>query len=110
MVCIRMIRASIPECTDFSRAGFRFVDGGADLDQFLGAVRVAGEEVDLEAGRGFDIGDFRLAALKFIEDAGFQRLAGVRLAAAVERVDGDFPGASAHRRCDFSVDRITDEL
>ena len=55
-----------------------------DLDQFLAAFRIAGQEIHLEACFRADVGDVRAAPFQFQQHAGLQGVAPVGAARAVE--------------------------
>ena len=87
---MRMLSGGDLEGADFTGQCFRVIHIGADLDEILAADCMAREKIDLEAGGGLHVGDFGSLALQFDEDDGFQGMAGVGLAAAVE--DGNEGG------------------
>ena len=60
------------------------------MDEVLRSIDVAGEEIHFEAVWRLDEGDLGPAALEFDENGGFESVAGVGFAAAVE--DGDEGG------------------
>jgi len=62
--------------TGFAEEGGRIIGVGTDLDEECAAMRIAGQEIDLIAGRGVDPGDFHLAALEFGEHGAFEQMAG----------------------------------
>ena len=79
----------ILEGADFSGEGLGVIDGGADLDELLAAVRMAGAEVDLVAFFGFDVSYLSAASAELDEDHGFEAMAEVLTAALI--VDRDEP-------------------
>lgn len=83
----RMLGRRVMKCPDFAGEGVRLIDGGADLDEVLRSIDVAGEEIHFEAVWRLDVGDLRSAALKFDEYGGFERVAGVGFAATVKDRD-----------------------
>ena len=81
MACAGVCGGSVFKRADFAGERRGIVRVGANLDQFLSAVAMAREEIDLESAGRLDVGDLRPAALSFDEDDGFQRMAGVGFAA-----------------------------
>jgi len=75
---------SVPECADFTGKGAGVVHAGTNLDEVLGAVGMAGEEVHLEALGRSDVGDFGTTALEFGKDRGLESVSDVEFAAPVE--------------------------
>lgn len=72
---------------DFPGAGFRLVDVGADLDQLLPAINMAGKKIYLVAVGGADIGHIGALTDQFQKDRGFQGVAEVGLAGSVKYRD-----------------------
>ena len=62
---------------EFALAGGGIGEVGADLDEFCMAIGIADEEIDFQVATAFDIGDFRIAAIEFVEHYGFESVAGV---------------------------------
>ncbi len=85
-----MLGRRVLKCPDFAGEGVRVIDGGADLDEVLRSIDVAGEEIHFEAVWRLDVGDLGPAALEFDENGGFESVAGVGFAATVK--DGNEGG------------------
>lgn len=80
----------IAEGAEFAFGGFGGAGVGADLDELLAAISVAGQEVDLVASGSSDPGGGGAAALEFEQDECFKRVADVGTSGLI--VEGDERG------------------
>lgn len=79
-----MFRCRFLQCANFASEGDGLIDGGADLDEVLRVVEVAGEKIHLEAARRLHVGELGLAALKLDEDGGFEVVAGIGFSTTIK--------------------------
>lgn len=82
-----MLRHRCLQRADFANKGGGMIDGGADLDEVLRVVEVAGEKIDLEAAARLHVGEFSLAALQLDEDGGFEGVVGIGFSTTIKDRD-----------------------
>ncbi len=85
-----MFRRRFLQGANFASEGGGVIDRGADLDEVLRVVEVAGEEIHLEAAGRLHIGELGPAALELDKDGCFEGVAGIGFSTTIE--DGDEGG------------------
>jgi hypothetical protein len=82
-------RSGIFKGTSFLIERLRIIHGGADLNQVLGAVGIAGEKIDLVTFAGFNVSDLSMSAEELDHYGCLKSMTNVRFPAAVTDLGAD---------------------